>query len=126
MSRYPSTSPATSTAPALKLFKRTIKRHGQPRKIVVAGLEMALPIEMLVDLSVEHALGGTKHSISVSTTGSRPERTQAYSFRNNLVARELSGDQKQEVVMGFGRGALLWLLGVPIPVIILIALFWHH
>jgi cytochrome c-type biogenesis protein CcmH/NrfF len=26
--------------------------------------------------------------------------------------------------MGFGRGALLWLLGIPIPVIILLALFW--
>jgi len=27
--------------------------------------------------------------------------------------------------MGFGRGALLWLLGVPLPVIILLALFWR-
>jgi len=24
-----------------------------------------------------------------------------------------------------GRGILLWLLGVPIPVIILLAIFWH-
>ena len=24
------------------------------------------------------------------------------------------------------RGALLWLLGVPLPIIILVALFWHH
>jgi hypothetical protein len=31
-----------------------------------------------------------------------------------------------EVDMGFGRGALLWLLGVPIPILILLALFWHH
>jgi hypothetical protein len=31
-----------------------------------------------------------------------------------------------EVDMGFGRGALLWLIGVPIPIILLIALFWHH
>jgi hypothetical protein len=23
-------------------------------------------------------------------------------------------------------GALLWLLGVPLPIIILLALFWHH
>jgi hypothetical protein len=29
-------------------------------------------------------------------------------------------------VMGFGRGVLLWLIGIPIPIIILIALFWHH
>ena len=31
-----------------------------------------------------------------------------------------------EVPMNFGRGALLWLLGVPIPIILLLALFWHH
>jgi hypothetical protein len=31
-----------------------------------------------------------------------------------------------EVDMGFGRGILLWLLGVPIPIILLIVLFWHH
>jgi len=24
-----------------------------------------------------------------------------------------------------GRGILLWLLGVPIPIIILLLLFWH-
>jgi hypothetical protein len=24
-----------------------------------------------------------------------------------------------------GRGILLWMLGVPIPIIILLALFWH-
>jgi hypothetical protein len=31
----------------------------------------------------------------------------------------------QEAIMGFGRGALLWLLGIPLPIIILLALFWH-
>jgi hypothetical protein len=33
---------------------------------------------------------------------------------------------RRRTIMGFGRGILLWLLGVPIPVIILLALFWHH
>jgi hypothetical protein len=28
-----------------------------------------------------------------------------------------------EIIMG--RGILLWLLGVPIPIIILLALVWH-
>jgi len=28
--------------------------------------------------------------------------------------------------MGFGRGLLLWLLGIPLPIIILLALFWHY
>ena len=32
----------------------------------------------------------------------------------------------QEISMGFGKGALLWLLGVPLPIIILLALFMHH
>jgi hypothetical protein len=30
----------------------------------------------------------------------------------------------EDIVMG--RGILLWLLGVPIPIIILLALFSHH
>jgi len=28
--------------------------------------------------------------------------------------------------MGFGRGVLLWLIGIPIPLIILLAIFMHH
>jgi hypothetical protein len=31
--------------------------------------------------------------------------------------------QLEEAIMG--RGILLWLLGVPIPIIILLALIWH-
>ena len=31
-----------------------------------------------------------------------------------------------EADMGFGRGALLWLLGIPLPIILILALFWHH
>ena len=48
-------------------------------------------------------------------------------FRNENLARALLlGFLQRRRVMGFGRGVLLWLLGVPIPVIILLALFWHH
>jgi len=28
--------------------------------------------------------------------------------------------------MTFGRGLLLWLIGIPLPIILLLALFWHH
>lgn len=31
----------------------------------------------------------------------------------------------EENVMGFGKGALLWLLGIPLPIILLLALFWR-
>ena len=30
-----------------------------------------------------------------------------------------------ESVMGFGRGFLLWILGIPLPIILLLALFWR-
>jgi hypothetical protein len=32
----------------------------------------------------------------------------------------------QEIQMSFGKGALLWLIGIPLPIIILLALFMHH
>jgi hypothetical protein len=38
------------------------------------------------------------------------------------AARNLILEEK----MGFGRGLLLWLIGIPLPIIILLALFWHH
>jgi hypothetical protein len=31
-----------------------------------------------------------------------------------------------EAIMSFGKGALLWLIGIPLPIIILLALFMHH
>jgi len=31
----------------------------------------------------------------------------------------------EEADMTFGKGALLWLIGIPLPIIILIALLWH-
>jgi hypothetical protein len=35
-------------------------------------------------------------------------------------------DAQKEDVMGFGRGLLLWLIGIPLPIIILLAIFMHH
>jgi hypothetical protein len=31
-----------------------------------------------------------------------------------------------EAIMSFGKGALLWLIGIPLPIILLIAVFMHH
>jgi hypothetical protein len=30
-----------------------------------------------------------------------------------------------EAIMGVGKGALLWLIGIPLPIIILLVLFWR-
>jgi hypothetical protein len=32
----------------------------------------------------------------------------------------------RETTMSFGKGALLWLIGIPLPIILLLALFMHH
>jgi hypothetical protein len=44
------------------------------------------------------------------------------SFRRliGIAKPELEGSK-----MGFGRGLLLWLLGIPLPIILLLALFWR-
>jgi hypothetical protein len=31
----------------------------------------------------------------------------------------------QEAKMGLGKGALLWMIGIPLPIILLLALFWR-
>lgn len=43
-----------------------------------------------------------------------------------MPRQRITSPSTQEVAMGFGRGALLWLLGVPLPIILLLALFMHN
>ena len=43
--------------------------------------------------------------------------------RAYLVVERIATEEDN---MGFGKGALLWLLGIPLPIILLLALFWHH
>jgi hypothetical protein len=31
-----------------------------------------------------------------------------------------------EAAMSFGKGVLLWLIGIPLPIILLLAVFMHH
>jgi hypothetical protein len=33
---------------------------------------------------------------------------------------------QMEVAMTFGKGVLLWLIGIPLPLILLLAVFMHH
>jgi hypothetical protein len=40
-----------------------------------------------------------------------------------LVARPATTVERD---MTFGRGFLLWIIGIPLPIILLLALFWHH
>jgi hypothetical protein len=47
-------------------------------------------------------------------------------FQERQPGRPRYSLTKEEVVMGFGRGALLWLIGIPLPIILLLAIFMHH
>jgi hypothetical protein len=52
----------------------------------------------------------------------RDNASPELSLRSSVICLCERGRQ----IMDFGRGALLWLLGVPLPIILLLALFWHH
>ena len=65
----------------------------------------------------------------------RPERSDLrplthLRFRSRLgtshTAVRYRANATEEDDMGFGKGALLWMLGVPLPIILLLAVFWHH
>jgi hypothetical protein len=56
----------------------------------------------------------------------RATRAMELSDLANVSLAQATSDQPEESVMGFGRGALLWLLGIPLPIILLLALFWHN
>jgi hypothetical protein len=46
-------------------------------------------------------------------------------FRRNSADQGTLFQQLMEVHMGFGKGALLWLIGIPLPIILLLAFFWR-
>jgi hypothetical protein len=52
-------------------------------------------------------------------TGALPSSGTSGALSRSLLTRKLEED-------GMARGLLLWLLGVPIPVIILLWLFFSH
>jgi hypothetical protein len=39
--------------------------------------------------------------------------------------RYARNDAHLEITMTWGKGILLWLIGIPLPIIILLALFWR-
>jgi hypothetical protein len=52
-------------------------------------------------------------------------KTSRHAISPDVESRRRSRRRQQEDIV-MGRGILLWLLGVPIPIIILLALFSHH
>jgi hypothetical protein len=52
--------------------------------------------------------------------------TEAELTQERFVTCTVSSTNQTEERMGFGRGLLLWLIGIPLPIILLLALFWHN
>jgi hypothetical protein len=45
---------------------------------------------------------------------------------NETLLHFLHSSTLKEDAMSFGKGALLWLIGIPLPIILLLAIFMHH
>ena len=91
---------AGDQAPAT-LQQGLLARHGE------RGLKQALHLlKLLAPGNVTTCRGKASQSIS-----------------DVMVMPQKCGQQQEETKMG--RGILLWLIGVPIPIIILLALIWH-
>ncbi|WP_155006328.1 hypothetical protein [Sphingomonas hengshuiensis] len=60
----------------------------------------------------------TRRSVPEARLGSKPDGTRA--GPGGSQGREFT---RQEV--GMGKGILLWLVGIPIPIILLLLIFWH-
>jgi hypothetical protein len=92
------------------------KLHGVSRQAELDRLMVVLDFQ--ADLNCLPATG-------LAATRARA----APSWRNLVLVDSLYGrncSYQTEPNMGVGRGILLWILGVPIPIIILLALFWHN
>jgi hypothetical protein len=41
------------------------------------------------------------------------------------MRRTSSLHNRWRLTMGFGKGALLWMIGIPLPIILLLAFLWN-
>jgi len=89
-----------------------------------------------VELGVSlHGLSGTGpagrvtvEDVKAAAASSGPAPAPQPAYAATIVGgATLAPDESlnTEVPMGMGRGILLWLLGIPLPIIILLALFWR-
>jgi hypothetical protein len=56
-----------------------------------------------------------------------PLRCRNHSGDGALLGRSSKVLQmlKARCAVGFGKGLLLWIIGIPLPIILLLALFWR-
>jgi hypothetical protein len=92
----------------------------------VAGGDLDWSRRALRVLAPESAGPGDQvggHREILARTSHESEKALLFLGTNRATARLIGTTPKRRKHMG--RGILLWLIGVPIPIIILLALFWH-
>jgi hypothetical protein len=62
--------------------------------------------------------------VRAKVIGLQPREFEA-GLIGTLPPSRASSIHQMEADMGFGKGALLWLIGIPLPIILLLALFWR-
>jgi hypothetical protein len=92
-----------------------------------ASSTMTLPVFAIMAPSL--LLGGKNfHPLRLPNTGPGnlvPNFRSSREVEQNVQPPNYTSTTK-EAVMGFGRGMLLWLIGIPLPIILLLALFMHR
>jgi hypothetical protein len=72
---------------------------------------------------MEAALGWSVWAAADRRCGSDAIRSMEPERGSPVIETAISA--MEEETMTFGKGALLWLIGIPLPIIILLALFWR-
>ncbi|WP_256943262.1 hypothetical protein [Achromobacter xylosoxidans] len=67
----------------------------------------------------------TRPRIDPDVIRSRAAAAESARARHDRPGLSAARDAQDFIQGGYMRSILLWLLGVPIPIIILLALFWH-
>jgi hypothetical protein len=67
-------------------------------------------------------VGRAGSSVKTSSREGTQDPAWAFASRENSNAQH---EAQRRKAMGLGRGVLLWLLGIPLPIIILLILFWR-
>ena len=85
-----------------------------------------LPEHLVLDNVAAIALRMGRSIISrTSLTPTMHDRIEPNPGRKPPPHFRVSAAQFEEDDMTFGKGALLWLIGIPLPIILLLALFWR-
>jgi hypothetical protein len=80
---------------------------------------------MAANMACRTAVAQESPKRATGAGGSTAREVFGNTFRNHDPSPTFSPRMKLLTEGVMGKGILLWLIGVPIPVILLLALFWH-